>query len=231
LGRIVRVPRLSSDLHVANDAFQILGVVNDVMNRGLTGEIVPELYLPYTITGDGYFLSVLTNADPAALAKTVATQVYALDPDQPVTDVRTMRSLLNDLEYSGPRFSVVLLGVFAVLGLTLAIVGVYGVVSNAVAQRTHEIGVRKVLGADSNDVFRIVFRFGARFILPGIGIGLAASFAAARVLASQLWHVSPHDPVALVSVVLLLLVVGFLACWVPARRAMRVDPIVALRYE
>ncbi len=231
LGRTVRVPRLRTEFNLTNDAFQIVGVVNDVVNRGLTREIAPELYLPYTMTGDADFLEVLTNTDPAALAKTVVAQVYALDPDQPVTDVRTMSSLLNDWEYSGPRFSVVLLGVFAVLGLTLAVVGVYGVVSNAVAQRTHEIGVRKALGAGSGDVLRLVFRFGARFILPGIAIGLAASIAAARVLASQLWHVSPHDPVALVSVVILLLAVGFLACWIPARRAMRVDPIVALRYE
>ncbi|HKD49974.1 MAG TPA: ABC transporter permease [Candidatus Acidoferrum sp.] len=231
LGRIVRVPRLSGDLHLADDTFQIVGVVNDVLNRGLTREIAPELYLPYTLTGDADFLVVLTNTDPASLAKPVAEQVYVLDPDQPVTDVRTMNSLLNDYEYSGPRFSVVLLAVFAALGLTLAVVGVYGVVSNAVAQRTHEIGVRKALGAGSSDVLRLIFRFGARFILPGIAIGLAASIAAARVLRSQLWHVSPHDPVALVSVVILLLAVGFLACWVPARRAMRVDPIVALRYE
>jgi len=125
----------------------------------------------------------------------------------------------------------VLLAIFASLGLTLAVVGVYGVVSNAVAQRTHEIGVRKALGADSRDVLRLVFRFGARFILPGIGIGLAASLGAARILGSQLWGVSPHDPAALVSVVVMLLTVGFLACWVPARRATRVDPVVALRYE
>lgn len=231
LGRTVRVPRLRTELHLANDAFQIVGVVNDVMNRGLTREIAPELYLPHTLTGEADFMAVLSSTDPAALAKPVAAQVYALDPDQPVTDVRTLTSRLNDWEYSGPRFSVVLLGVFAALGLTLAVVGVYGVVSNAVAQRTHEIGVRKALGADSGDVLRLVFLFGARFILPGIAIGLAASIAAARVLGSQLWHVSPHDPVALVSVVILLLLVGFLACWIPARRAMRVDPIVALRYE
>ena len=231
LGRIVRVPRLSSEFHLADDAFQIVGVVKDAMNRGLTREIAPELYLPYTIRGSANFLAVLTNTDPTALAKTVTEQVYALDPGQPVTDVRTMSSLLNDWEYSGPRFSVVLLGIFAALGLTLAAVGVYGVVSNAVAQRTHEIGVRKALGADAKDVLTLVFRFGARFILPGIGIGVTASLGAARILGSQLWGVSPHDPVALVSVVALLLAVGFLACWVPARRAMRVDPVVALRYE
>jgi len=231
LGRIVRVPRLSSEFHLADNAFQIVGVVKDAMNRGLTREIAPELYFPYTITGSGDFLVVLTNTDPAGWAKTVAEQVYAIDPNQPVTDVRTMRSRLNDWEYSGPRFSVVLLAIFASLGLTLAVVGVYGVVSNAVAQRTHEIGVRKALGADSRDVLRLVFRFGARFILPGIGIGVAASLGAARILGSQLWGVSPHDPAALVSVVVMLLTVGFLACWVPARRATRVDPVVALRYE
>jgi putative ABC transport system permease protein len=231
LGRIVRVPRLSSEFNVADDTFQIVGVVRDAMNRGLTREIAPELYLPYTITGRANFLAVLTNTDPTALAKTVTEQVYALDPDQPVTDVRTISSLLNDWEYAGPRFSVVLLAIFAALGLTLAVVGVYGVMSNAVAQRTHEIGVRKALGADSRDVLRLVFRFGARFILPGIGIGVAASLGATRILGSQLWGVSPDDPVALVSVVMLLLAVGFLACWVPARRAMKVDPVVALRYE
>jgi putative ABC transport system permease protein len=231
LGRLVRVPRLSSEFHLADDAFQIVGVVKDAMNRGLTREIAAELYLPYTITGSGEFLAVLTNTDPAGWAKTVAEQVYAIDPNQPVTDVRTMRSWLNDWEYSGPRFSVVLLAIFASLGLTLAVVGVYGVVSNAVEQRTHEIGVRKALGADSRDVLRLVFRFGARFILPGIGIGVAVSLGAARILGSQLWGVSPHDPVALGSVVVMLLTAGFLACWVPARRATRVDPVVALRYE
>jgi putative ABC transport system permease protein len=232
VGRMVRIPRLASPpLNIANDAFQIVGVVKDAVNRGLTREISPELYIPYTITGDAEFLAVLTNTDPAALAKSVTQQVYALDADQPVTDVRTVSSLLNDWEYSGPRFSVVLLGIFAALGLALAVVGVYGVVSNAVAQRTHEIGVRKALGADSGDVLRLIFRFAARFILPGVVIGVAASLGLARVLGNQLWGVSPHDPVALVSVVVLLLAVGFLACWVPARRAMRVDPVVALRYE
>jgi putative ABC transport system permease protein len=231
LGRIVRIPRFTSDLKVADDSFQIVGVVKDVVNRGLTNEIAPELYLPYTITGFADTLVVLTNTEPTALARTVSEQVYALDRDQPVTDVRTLSSLLNDFDYSGPRFSVVLLGIFAGLGLMLAIVGVYGVVSNAVAQRTHEIGVRKALGAGSGDVLRLVLRFGARFILPGIGIGVVVSLGAARILGHQLWGVSPHDPVALVSVVVLLLAVGALACWVPARRAMQVDPVVALRYE
>jgi putative ABC transport system permease protein len=231
LGRIVRLPRFESELKIADDSFQIVGVVKDAVNRGLTREIAPELYLPYTITGFADSVVVLTDTDPATLAKTVTEQVYALDGDQPVMEVRTLSSLLNDYEYSGPRFSVALLGIFAGLGLTLAVVGVYGVVSNAVAQRTHEIGIRKALGAESGDVLRLVLRFGARFILPGIGIGVVASLGAARILGNQLWGVSPHDPVALLSVVILLLAVGSLACWVPARRAMQVDPVVALRYE
>jgi len=232
LGRLVRVPRLNTPpFNVTDNAFQIVGVVKDAVNRGLTSEIAPELYIPYTITGTANYLAVLTNTDPTSLAKAVTEQVYALDPNQPVTDVRTVSSLLNDWEYAGPRFSVVLFAVFAALGLTLAVVGVYGVVSNAVSQRTHEIGVRKALGAASADVLLLVFRFGARLILLGIGIGLAASLAIARILSNQLWGVSPHDPLTLFSVVVLLLLVGFLACWVPARRAMRVDPLVALRYE
>jgi putative ABC transport system permease protein len=232
LGRIARIPRLAAaPSNITDNAFQIVGVAKDVVNRGLTSEIAPELYIPYTITGTADYLAVLTNADPTSLAKAVTEQVYALDPDQPVTDVRTLSSLLNDWEYAGPRFSVVLFGVFAALGLTLAVVGVYGVVSNAVSQRTHEIGVRKALGAASADVLRLVFLFGARLILLGIGIGLAASLAIARILSNQLWGVSPHDPLTLFSVVVVLLLVGFIACWVPARRAMRVDPLVALRYE
>jgi predicted permease len=232
LGRVASIPRFATaPSNITDNAFQIVGVVKDAVNRGLTSEIAPELYIPYTITGTANYLAALTNTDPASLAKTVTEQVYALDPNQPVTDVRTISSLLNDWEYAGPRFSVVLFGVFAALGLTLAVVGVYGVVSNAVSQRTHEIGVRKALGATSADVLRLVFRFGARLILLGIGIGLAASLAIARILSNQLWGVSPHDPLTLFSVVVLLLLVGFLACWVPARRAMRVDPLVALRYE
>jgi putative ABC transport system permease protein len=232
LGRVASIPRFATaPSNITDNAFQIVGVVKDAMNRGLTSEIAPELYIPYTITGTANYLAALTNTDPTSLAKAVTEQVYALDPNQPVTDVRTISSLLNDWEYAGPRFSVVLFGVFAAMGLTLAVVGVYGVVSNAVSQRTHEIGVRKALGASSADVLRLVFRFGARLILLGIGIGLAASLAIARILSNQLWGVSPHDPLTLFSVVVLLLLVGFLACWVPARRAMRVDPLVALRYE
>jgi putative ABC transport system permease protein len=232
LGRVASIPRLATaPSNITDNAFQIVGVVKDAVNRGLTSEIAPELYIPYTITGTADYFAVLTNTDPTSLAKAVTEQVYALDPNQPVTDMRTISALLNDWEYAGPRFSVVLFGVFAALGLILAVVGVYGVVSNAVSQRTHEIGVRKALGAASADVLRLVFRFGARLILLGIGIGLAASLAIARILSNQLWGVSPHDPLTLFSVVVLLLLVGFLACWVPARRAMRVDPLVALRYE
>ena len=232
LGRVASIPRLATaPSNITDNAFQIVGVVKDAVNRGLTSEIAPELYIPYTITGTANYFAVLTKTDPTSLAKAVTEQVYALDPNQPVTDVRTVSSLLNDWEYAGPRFSVVLFGVFAALGLTLAVVGVYGVVSNAVSQRTHEIGVRKALGAASADVLRLVFGFGARLILLGIGVGLAASLAIARILSNQLWGVSSHDPLTLFSVVVLLLLVGFLACWVPARRAMRVDPLVALRYE
>jgi putative ABC transport system permease protein len=232
LGRVATVPRLgAAPFNISDGSFQIIGVVRDAVNRGITREIAPELYIPYTILGSANYLAVLTNTEPATLAKAVTEQVYAIDADQPVTEVRTVSSLLNDWEYAGPRFSLVLFGIFAALGLTLAVVGVYGVVSNAVSQRTHEIGVRRALGAGPGDVLGLVFRIGARFVLLGIAIGLAVSLAAARILSSQLWRVSPHDPAALASVVLILLLVGFLACWIPARRAARVDPLVALRYE
>ena len=139
---------------------------------------------------------VQTAGDPAAVTRAVVERVYALDRDQPVTDVRTVESFLNDFIYAGPRFNVVLLSVFAALGLTLAVVGVYGVMAHTVAQQTREIGVRIALGADPGSVGRMVVRSGAILLLMGVALGLVGSVFAARLLAQQIWNVSPFDPIS-----------------------------------
>jgi len=232
VGRIVRVPRLrSAPFGLADDGFQIIGVVKDAVNRGLTNEIAPEVYIPYTITGMASNVEAMTATDPDSLAKAVTAEVYAIDAEQPVTDVRTLSSLLNDFEYAGPRFSVVLFATFAALGLMLAVIGVYGLVSNVVSQQTREIGVRVALGAQSGNILRLVLSRGARLTLSGVGIGIVAGVLAGRLMHSLLFGVSAMDPLTFAGTAMLLTAVALAACYVPARRAMRVDPMVALRYE
>jgi predicted permease len=232
VGRIVRVPRLAQPpINATDTSFEIVGVVNDTLNRGITDELLPEIYFPHSIGGIANRLVVQTAGDPASVTRAVVERIYSMDPDQPVTDVRTIESSMNDFFYAGPRFNVILLSVFAALGLALAIVGVYGVMSHAVAQQTREIGVRIALGADPGAVARMVVRSGAVLLLTGIVLGLVGSFFAARLLAQQIWNVSPFDPVSFVAVSVVLLVAGLQACAWPAWRAARTQPVIALRLE
>jgi putative ABC transport system permease protein len=232
LGRSLRVPRLKQPpFELTDDSFQIVGVVKDTLNRGLTNEVMPEVYLPFTLTGRSDRLVALAQADPASITKAVMSQVYSIDKDQPVTDVRTIDRVLQEGVYAGPRFNLALFAVFAVLGLALAVIGVYGVMSSAVAQQTHEIGVRMALGATPGKVSGMVVRRGLWLLLVGIAVGLLGSFLTARLLAGQIWNVSPFDPVTFGAVSLILLIAGLQACLWPARRAARIDPIAALRQE
>jgi putative ABC transport system permease protein len=205
--------------------------VKDTLNRGLTNEVMPEVYLPFTLTGRADRLVALAQADPASITKAVMSQVYSIDKDQPVTDVRTIDRVLQEGVYAGPRFNLALFAVFAALGLTLAVIGVYGVMSSAVAQQTHEIGVRMALGATPGKVSGMVVRRGLWLLLAGIAVGLLGSFLTARLLAGQIWNVSPFDPITFGAVSLILLIAGLQACVWPARRAARIDPIAALRQE
>ena len=232
LGRTVRAPRLSSPpFQAAGDSFQIVGVLRDAVNGDPLQGVRPEMYFPFTVLALANQLVLLTEGNPVALAGAVRSQVYAVDPDQPVMDVRTMDRLMDDYVLSEPRFSLVLFSIFAALGLTLAVVGVYGVISSTVSRRTQEIGVRMALGAQPGEILRAVLKRALILVLLGVGLGLAASYAAARVMREQLWSVSPFDPLSFVAVSALLLAAGLMASYWPARRAARLDPTRALRYE
>jgi putative ABC transport system permease protein len=232
LGQVVRLPRLKDPPFLApNTAFQIVGVVHDTPNAGLADPTMPEIYVPFTAAGMSNLLVVRTHQDPASVTREVVSQVYAVDQGQPVTAVRTLDAILNEGEYATPRFNLILLSIFAGMGLVLAIVGVYGVMSSAVAQERQEIGIRMALGADAGVIGRMVILRGSRLLLAGMALGLAGSIGAGRMLARQVWRVSAFDPIAFTMVSIVLLIVGLLACAWPARRAARIDPIVALRQE
>jgi len=230
LGQVVKLwPLKDPPFNVENHSFQIVGVVHDALNSGLTDPIIPEIYVPFSVSGATNVLVVRGNGDAAWLARPVASQVYAIDPEQPVTSVQTLERFLADFEYATPRFNLVLLSIFAALGLVLAVVGVYGVMSAAVAQEQQEIGVRLALGAEPGAIARMVIARGSRLLAVGTVLGLIASYAAGKSLAGQIWRVSAFDPVAFAAVAVLLMLVGVQACYWPARRAARTDPLVAIR--
>jgi putative ABC transport system permease protein len=210
---------------------EIVGVVGNVKFRDLATDWHPESYIPYAQLPFGAMTIVVRSAgDPYALAKPIAEAVHGLDKDLPAFDSKTVEDFL-DGTIAVPRFNTFLLGVFAGLALLLTSVGLYGVISYSVAQRTHEIGIRMALGAQPRDVQRIVVGEGLRLALIGVGTGLVAAFVFTRFLSSLLFGIETTDPVSFGVVVFLLLGVFVLACYVPARRAMAVDPMVALRYE
>ncbi len=232
IGQVVTIPRLlRPPFNAKNASVQVVGVVRDTMNRIWRGDILPEVFIPYTMTGYADYLAVRTRGDANMLAKAVRAQIYAVDPDQPVTDVGTAAAMLNKWVYARPRFNVLLLGVFASLGLSLALLGVYGVISTAVSQRTREIGIRIALGAEPANVIAMVVKHGAKMVAIGIAAGLLGSFATARILSGQLWNVRAFDPISFCAVAILMLAAGLIACLWPARRASSVDPAVTLRYE
>lgn len=212
----------------------VAGVVGDVRQTGLYGEQDFELYVPYAQEWRGFVaprdLVVRTNGDAASLVGAVRQAVWAVDKDQPISNVRTMDQALA-AAVSRERFQTLLLALFATLALVLACVGLYGVISYAVVQRTHEIGVRMALGAQPADVLRLVINQGMLLTLIGLAMGVAGAFAVTRVMNEMLFGITPTDPLTFAGVPVILGAIALLACYIPARRATKVDPLVALRYE
>ena len=217
---------------IENPAFEVIGVVADAKNSGIIDPIRAEAFIPYTVTGAfERGILVRTQTDPEALLAAVRREIWAVDRGVAITLTGTLNGFLRQFSYSEPRFSLVLLTVFACVGLVLVAIGVYSVIAFTVARQTREIGIRMALGAGRWDVLRMVSVMGLRLMAIGAAIGLFASFGATRVIATQLTGVSPHDPITLLGVVLLMGLVGAAACYFPAQKASRVDPLVALRTE
>jgi len=216
--------------------YEIVGVVANIKHRGLDAADRPELYVPYrqplfsNWTVRPMQLVVRTAGDPLIAASTVRQDVVRIDAEQPISDVRTMDDRIGR-SLAARRFNMVLLAVFASLALTLAGIGIYGIVAYAVTERTHEIGVRLALGAQRRDVMAMIVAQGMAMAAAGAAVGVVSALLLTRVMTSLLFGVSAADPVTFAAIPLLLAAVAFVACYAPARRATRVDPLVALRTE
>jgi putative ABC transport system permease protein len=209
----------------------VIGIMADTRNAGLRAEPQPTLAVPYSIVAQPQrTLAVRGAGDPNQLLNPVRAQVRAMDPDQPLGRPLLLSDLQGE-EIIQPRFTMALFSAFAALGLALAAAGIYSVLSFHVTRRTHELGVRMALGAPRRNVVGLMLRMGGRLVLMGLVIGVAASFASTRLLRSQLFGVEAADPLAYAVVIGVLAVVTLVACYIPARRAAGVDPIVALRQE
>ncbi len=223
--------RIYSNPTTTGPWLEIIGVVGDTKIRQLNEEAKQEIVMPFAQRpGRGATLLIRTAGDPEQLTAQVREHARALEKDVVFANITTMEQVLNRT-LAQPRMNLALLGSLSALALVMAVIGVYGVMSYAVSQRTREMGIRMALGARKEDVLRLVLRQGLRVTLAGVGVGLAVSLALTRLMQSLLFGVSPTDPATFAAVAALLLAVALAACWIPARRAARVDPMVALRYE
>ena len=209
----------------------IVGIVSNIRHRGLDVDPKPELYVPHAQTGyHGMILAVRSKQDARTLTSAIRREVQTLDPDLPIAHVRTLESVVSD-SVAPRRLSVVLLGVFAAVALLLAAVGVYGVMSYLVVQRTHEIGVRMALGAQRHDVLRLIVGHASRLVGLGALIGLVLTFFSTRALSALLYSVGAFDPFTIISVTLVLALIALFASYIPALRALRADPMIALSHN
>jgi putative ABC transport system permease protein len=210
---------------------EIVGVVGNIKQTTLDAQTRPAMYMPLLQSPSAIMtLLVRTTGEPLNIASSVREQVRAIDKDVPVTHIQTMEQIFS-ASVAQQRFSMLIVGLFAGLALILATVGIYGVMAYSVTQRSHEIGVRMALGARTSQVLKLILKDGMVLALLGVAIGLAGAFALTRLMTTLLFGVTPTDATTLVVVPLILLGVALVACYIPARRATKVDPLVALRYE
>ncbi len=223
--------KITIDMKDQNVPSEIVGVVGDVKHHGLDSTPRPTIYWPHPeLVYNSMTLVVRSKADPVPLTSSIRAIVQSLDPDLPISEVRTMDQWMSD-SIAQARFNTLLLGIFSAVALLLAVIGIYGVMSATVTERTHEIGIRMALGAMPRDIWRQTLAAGAIITLVGLSTGLSVSFVLTRLLASLLFDVRPRDPATFALVTAVLASVALLACYIPARRATRVDPIIALRHE
>lgn len=211
--------------------FTIVGVVSDVKYRGLDAEAGPTMYYSAQQTPpSGAYLLIRTTSEPTSVVSSVRSEIRSIDSEMPISNVKTMQQLLEE-SVSQSRFATLLIGIFAAVALVLACIGIYGVIAYSVSQRTGEIGIRMALGAQTNDVLRLFVGQGVKLAGVGIGIGLLAAFALTRIIVSLLYQVTATDPITYIGTGLVLAFVAVAASYLPARRATRVDPMVALRQQ
>lgn len=233
LGQRVHLAQLETFTDPVRDAwFEIIGVIPDAKNQGLQDPVEPDVWIPYTLSGSAtHAIMLRTSQDPLSLMDSMRHEVWATDSNVVWWYANSLQAFINSYSYAGPRFSFFVMVIFAAVGLVLVLIGIYSMLAYITARKTHEIGIRLALGAEGSNILALVVTTGLRLVLAGLTIGLVVSFALGRVIASQLWQISPGDPLTLTSMSLLLLLTGIAACWIPARRAAKVDPLVALRYE
>jgi len=223
--------RVTINMKDDNVPTEIIGVVGDSKQRSLDQKVEPMAYWPHPeLVFPAMTIVIRTKGNASEITPAVRSVIRNLDPDQPISDVRTMEDLLS-ISMARSRFSTTLLTVFSLVALVMAAVGVYGVISYSVLQRTHEIGIRVALGAQRSDVLLLVVTKGIVLGVIGVAVGLAASFGLTRLISSLLFDVTPTDKVTYAAVATGLFLITLVACYIPARRATKVDPLRALRYE
>ncbi len=233
IGKTVKFNLFDQLTDTPHDAyFEIVGIAQDAKNAGVREATVPEALIPYTITG-GFFrgFMVRTAGDPLLTLPALRQAVSDADSTLPLTFTGTLRGYLQQFSYAEPQFGLMAMAAFAAVGLLLVMIGIFSVMAYTVELQTHEIGVRMALGAPQQSILRMVIARGFILIAAGIVLGSLATFALLRLVASQFWGVSTSDPWTFGTVVVVVIAVGLAACFFPARRAMLVDPMVALRYQ
>jgi putative ABC transport system permease protein len=223
--------RVTIEMKDDNQPSEIIGIVGDNKHKGLDAEVEPMAFWPHAeLVYSSMTIAIRTRGESTNVAAAARDVIHRLDPDQPIGQVITMNSLMAR-SFARSRFNSLLLAIFSVVALVMAAVGIYGVMSYSVLQRTHEIGVRMALGAQRTDVLKLILRQGILLAITGVAVGLAGSFGLTRVISSLLFDVAATDKTTFAAVSLGLFAITFVASYIPAWRATRVDPLVALRYE